>query len=127
MLLSISFLAATVIFLIVNSRFTFVQRNFAVSPEFTNIPPEILINDIVPQDIVLTLEGRGSDFEGFKEENIRVAIDIGSIPNILKPGTYRAPLDAKNVSLPFKMKLIRIDPLSLRLQIIKNIPSPGTK
>lgn len=125
-LLVVSFLAAASIFLVVNSRFTFVQRDFIVSPEFTNTPSEILINDIVPQDIILTLEGRGSDFEGFNADDLRVIIDISSIPNISKSGIYRVPLEPENISMPFKMKLIKIEPLSLRLQIVKNIPFPSS-
>jgi uncharacterized protein (TIGR00159 family) len=115
-LFAISFLIAFGIFFFINSKFTFVQRNFAVAPEFTNIPSEILIKDVVPQEVVLTLEGRGSDFEVFKPSDLRMLIDVGSIPNVLKPGTHRLVIDAKNISLPFKLKLIKIEPLSIRLQ-----------
>lgn len=122
--LTMSFLIALFIFLAVNSRFVFVQRNFAVPPEFTNIPPQILINDITPQEIILTLEGRGSDFEVFKPGNVRVVIDVGSISNITKPGSHRIPIDAKNISLPFKLKIIKIEPSNIRILVAKGtIPS----
>ncbi len=123
LLFAVSFLAAVLIFLLVNSSFAVVQKNFAISPEFSNIPPGILINDINPQEVVLTVEGRGSDFEAFQPGDLKVAIDIGSLTNIARPGTHRVPIEAKNISLPFKLKLIKIEPMSLLLQMIKNIPA----
>lgn len=121
-LLAVSFAIALGIFLMFHSRFAFVQRNFVVTPEFGNMPSEILINDIVPQEAILTLRGRGTDFDAFKPENLRILINVGAIPNITKPGWHRVPIEAKNIQMPFKLSLIKIEPLSIRIQIIENIP-----
>ncbi len=120
-LLVLSFAAALSIFTLVNSKFVFIQRNFAVTPEFTNIPPEILIKDVIPQEVILTLKARASDFEVFKPDNLRLEIDASIVDNILRPGKHRVPVAAKNVIVPFKFQLVKIEPASVQIQIAKNI------
>ncbi len=122
-LLAISFLIALGIFSFAHSRFALVQRNFVVTPEFGNIPAEILINDVVPQDVIVTFQGRGSDFDVFKPESLRVLVNVGEIPNILKPGWHRMPINEKDINLPFNLSVVKIDPSSIQIQVIKNIPS----
>lgn len=124
-LLAISFIIALGIFSVVNSRFALVQRNFVVTPEFSNMPSGIVINDVIPQELILTLKGRGSDFDAFQPGDLKVALDIGSLPNIAKPGTHRVPIEAKNVSMPFKLELVKIEPLSIRIQIAQKTLPPS--
>ncbi len=121
-LLVISFAAAFSLFLIVNSRFVLVQRNFTINPEFKNIPLEITINDIVPQEVVLTLQGRGTDFDNLKSEAARITIDVGSIKNITKPGWHRISIDKNDIEPPFKLSVIKIDPSAIDIQIQKKAP-----
>ncbi|MDP3051899.1 MAG: diadenylate cyclase [bacterium] len=125
LLLVISFLIALGIFSLLNSRFAFVQRNFAVVPDFINIPTEVIINDINPEEIILTLRGRGTDFDAFKPENLRILIDIGAITNIAKPGWHGMPVEATDIRMPFNLSLVKIDPQNIRIQIIKNVSAPA--
>jgi diadenylate cyclase len=127
-LLAISFIIALGIFSVVNSRFALVQRNFVVTPGFGNMPSDIVINDVVPQEVVLTLKGRGSDFDAFNPENLRLLIDVGAIPNITKQGWHRIPITDKEIELPFNLSVIKIDPLSIQVQIIrKDSSAPPNK
>jgi len=119
LLLTISFIIALGIFSVVNSRFALVQRNFVVTPEFSNIPAEIIINDVSPQEVILTLKGRGSDFDVFKPESLRVLVDVGALFNITKAGWHRISITDKEIESPFNLSVIKIDPLSIRVQIIK--------
>ena len=119
LLLTISFIIAFGIFSVVNSRFALVQRNFVVTPEFSNIPAEIIINDVSPQEVILTLKGRGSDFDVFKPESLRVLVDVGALFNITKAGWHRVSITDKEIESPFNLSVIKIDPLSIRVQIIK--------
>ena len=119
LLLTISFIIALGIFSVVNSRFALVQRNFVVTPEFMNMPPNIIINDIIPQEVILTLKGRGSDFDVFKPESLRVLVDVGALFNITKAGWHRVSITDKEIESPFNLSVIKIDPLSIRVQIIK--------
>ncbi|PIQ69268.1 MAG: hypothetical protein COV90_02300 [Candidatus Tagabacteria bacterium CG11_big_fil_rev_8_21_14_0_20_41_11] len=119
LLLTISFIIALGIFSVVNSRFALVQRNFVVTPEFSNIPAEIIINDVSPQEVILTLKGRGSDFDVFKPESLRVLVDVGALFNITKAGWHRVSITDKEIESPFNLSVIKIDPLSIRVQIIK--------
>lgn len=121
LLLGLSFFIALSIFSLVNSRFAIVQRNFAIALEFHNIPSEILINDVVPQEVILTLKGRIADFEDFRPESLRIVFDINSIKNITKPGWHRAPIDIKNIKVPFSLSAVKIEPASIQIQIVKNI------
>jgi len=127
LLLTISFIIALGIFSVVNSRFALVQRNFVVTPEFGNIPAELTINDVSPQEVVLTLKGRGSDFDAFKPESLRVLINVGTISNITKMGWHRVPVTDKEIESPFNLSVIKIDPLSIQVQIIKKDSSAPNK
>lgn len=118
-LLALSFMMAWGVFSLVNSKFAYVQRNFLVTPEFVNIPEDVVINSIVPQGITVTLRARGSDFEVFKPESLRLSVDIGSIPTIAKAGKHRVAIDVKNVSTPFKFSVVKIDPLSIEIKTVK--------
>jgi len=71
--------------------------------------------------VILTLKARASDFEVFKPDNLRLEIDASIIDNILKPGKHRVPVAAKNVIVPFKFQLVKIEPASVQIQIAKNI------
>jgi len=119
LLLTISFIIALGIFSVVNSGFALVQRNFVVTPEFSNIPAEIIINDVSPQEVILTLKGRGFDFDVFKPESLRVLVDVGALFNITKAGWHRVSITDKEIESPFNLSVIKIDPLSIRVQIIK--------
>ncbi len=127
-LLAVSFIIALGIFSVVNSRLALVQRNFGVTPEFGNIQSDIAINDVVPQEIILTLKGRGSDFDAFDQDKLRLLIDVGSIPNITKQGWHRISITENNIKLPFNLSVIKIDPSSIQVQITKkNFPAPSNK
>ncbi len=122
-LLAISFLIAWGAFSLVNSKFAYVQRNFLVTPEFIDIPADITINSVVPQGITITLKGRGSDFEVFKPESLRLPIDVGSIPNVVKPGKHRVSIVTEDISLPFKLSVVKIEPISIEIRTAKSSPS----
>jgi len=127
LLLAISFIIALGIFSVVNSRFTLVQRNFVITPEFSNIPATVIISDIVPQEIALTLKGRGYDFDNFRPEDLRLMIDVGAVKNIATSGKHRVSVGSENVKLPFKLSVIKIEPSDIQI-ITKNIsPEPAKK
>ncbi len=119
LLLTVSSIIALGIFSVVNSRFSLVQRNFVVTPEFGNMPSDIVINDVEPQEVVLTLKGRGSDFDAFNPENLKLLIDVGILSNITKQGWHRIPITDKEIESPFNLSVIKIDPLSIQIQITK--------
>lgn len=125
-LFAISVLIAFGIFFFMNSKFTFVQRNFVVAPEFSNIPTDVAIENVIPSEIILTLKGRGSDFDVFRPEDLRVAIDVGAVKDILKPGKHRISISSENVKLPFKLSVVKIEPAEIQV-ITKNVAIPPTK
>lgn len=124
---AISFLISFGIFFFVNSKFTFIQRNFFVVPEFFDIPADVVISNVVPQEIILTLKGRGSDFDAFRLEDLRIAIDIDAINNILKPGKHRVSINPKDIELPFKLSVVKIEPTDIQIITEKSSPAPVKK
>lgn len=114
-LFAISILMAFGIFFFMNSKFTFVQRNFVVAPEFSNIPADISINSFIPQELILTLKGRGSDFDAFQRENLRLVINIGAVKDISKPGKHRVSIGPENIKLPFKLSVVEIEPDEIQI------------
>ncbi len=56
---------------------------------------------------------------GAKPESLRVLISVGVVSNITKMGWHRVPVTEKNIESPFNLSVIKIDPLSIQVQIIK--------
>ena len=120
-LFAISVLIAFGIFFFMNSKFTFVQRNFVVTPEFFNVPADISIENFVPQEVILTLKGRGSDFDAFRREDLRLVVDVGAIKDISKASKHRVLISPENIKLPFKLSVIKIEPNEIQI-LTKNAP-----
>ena len=118
-LFGFSLLLASGIFLLTNSKLIYIQRSFPVSIGFQNIPSEFNIGEMVPEEVIVTLEGRGFDFDNLNIENVRASIDLATL-DIKKAGWLRIATNKINVRLPFKLKLIKVEPTSIKINVAKN-------
>ena len=114
-ILAISFIVAAGLFTAFNLKFAVVQRNFVVPIEFRNIPSNILVNDVVPQEVVVTLQGRSSDVDLLNPQTFKATVDISSVRNVLIAGWHIVPIGQKNLELPFGISPVKIDPSSVRV------------
>lgn len=122
--LAISFILASVAFVMFNSKFAIVQRNYVVPIEFKNVPSTFIVNQVIPQESFLTLQGRSSDFETLQPQNLRIRVDIGSINEV---GWRLMAIGQKNVEIPLGLTTVKIEPASIRIQLTEKPPPEKTK
>lgn len=119
-LFAVSVFIALVLFFFVNSRFEFAQRSFIVPFEFRNVPDGILISKIEPQEALLTLKGRSSDFSAFQYDALKAIIDLNQVKNADTAGWRRISIDPKSLKLPINLSFVKIDPSVIRVQLIES-------
>ncbi|MBI3638426.1 DNA integrity scanning protein DisA nucleotide-binding domain protein, partial [Candidatus Wolfebacteria bacterium] len=110
---AVSIIATSLVWFFFLSQTTLTQKKFAVPLEFKNIPQNYTIGD-TPEEVLITLSGRNSDFELLNPKDLVVSIDASSI----KPGWNRILIEKENIKRPPNMSIAKIDPQNIRVQII---------
>ncbi|MEK7187228.1 MAG: diadenylate cyclase [Patescibacteria group bacterium] len=98
-----------------NQNSPIVQKNFVIPLEFQNVPPLFIVNDAVPEEVVLTLEARGGNFQDLNADEIRVPIDLTNA----RTGWRQFLIDKEKIKVPFNFTLVKVDPEKVSLQIAK--------
>ena len=113
--ISLALAAGTWIFFSVD--FAPTEKNFTVPLEFQNIPPGYVVQDAIPRDTVVTLEGRNSDFSSLNSQSLNVSVDLGATRSV---GWHTIVLDEKNVETPLNFSTIQLRPETVQVEIEKN-------
>ncbi|MEK7086637.1 MAG: diadenylate cyclase [Patescibacteria group bacterium] len=116
----VSVFIALIFFFLVNSKLEVAQRGFIVPFEFRNVPDGILISEIEPQEALLTLKGRSSDFSAFQYDAFKVIIDLNQVKNADTAGWRRISIDPKSLKLPINLSFVKIDPSVIRIQLVES-------
>ena len=91
-----------------------VQRNFVAPLEFKNLMENYQINEYQPQEVVITLSGKNTDFSSFDPQSLKVSI---SLEKILKIGWHKILIKDQDIVLPNNFSVIKIDPQSIQVQL----------
>lgn len=87
-----------------------VQKDFTVPVSFANLPDGILIEDFSPQDLKITLEGRGeSSFDQIDSSDLKVNLDT----KYLKTGLNTLQILPANIIRPTKLSLQSFQPQAI--------------
>jgi diadenylate cyclase len=113
-LLLVSMALAFSVWLFVNAQFVLVQRNFVVPLEFKNLPMQYTISDTVPQETVVTLQGRSSDLDTLRGSGLKATIDLGSIN---REGWHQILIEQTDISTPYNTTILKIDPEGIRVDV----------
>jgi uncharacterized protein (TIGR00159 family) len=111
---SISLIIAMLVWLGFNYNSVNVQRDFVAPLEFKNLSANYQIKEYQPQEIVVTLSGKNTDFSSFDAQNLKVSINL---ENNLKAGWHRILLDNKDIVRSGNFSIIKIDPQSIQVQL----------
>ena len=93
------------------------QKNFTVPLEFQNVPVGFVVQDVVPREAVITLQGQSSDFDSLAPQSLDVSVDLNFVKS---PGWQTVPVTAKDVDAPLNFTVIKAGPPSIQVDIVKN-------
>ena len=105
-------------------RFAVVQRNFVVSPEFHNAAPNLLVSDVVPQEIVVSLKGRSADFDSLPEGAVKAVLDLAPVN---KEGWHQLLVTANEIKAPYNFSVVQVDPQRVQIYLSKYNPNDPAK
>lgn len=97
--------------------FALTQKNFTAPLEFQGVPAGYFVQDAIPRDAVLTLEGQDSDFSVLNPQSLDVSVDLSSTTNV---GWHTISLAAKEVDAPLNFSVIQVQPRNIQVEIAKN-------
>lgn len=100
-----------------SANFAPAQKNFTVPLEFQNVPLGYFVEDAIPRDAVITLEGQNSDFNALNPQALNVSVNIGSSTNV---GWHTVTLTEKDVDAPLNFSVVQIQPKSVEVEIVKD-------
>jgi uncharacterized protein (TIGR00159 family) len=116
-LFAISIVLAGGTWLFFSANFAPAQKSFTVPLEFQNVPSGYFVEDAIPRDAVITLEGQNSDFNAMNPQALNVSVNIGSSTNV---GWHTVTLTEKDVDAPLNFSVIQIQPQSVEVEIVKD-------
>ncbi len=110
-----SFGIAFVVWAFFTAQTSLTQRKYVVPIEFKDIPKNYVISESAPQEIVVTLSGRDTDFDLLKPTQLKASFDFAG----MKPGWHRIIVDKSAISRPSNFDIASVDPDSIQVQIVK--------
>lgn len=110
----IAFVIAFVVWLFFIPEFTLVQKKFTVPLEFQNVSSTYVIQDVIPREVVLTLQGQNLSFESLAPQSLNVAVDLSSIN---KPGWHEVVLKPSEAEIPIDFSLAAIEPQAIEVEV----------
>lgn len=97
-----------------------INQEVSVPIEFRFLPKELVVDEVSPQDVLLTLSGRSSDFNLLKigQEEIKVIVDTTGMPE----GWNKVKLEEDAIQMPNKsISILDFSPKTIRFHITKTI------
>ena len=117
----VSLIIAFIAWAVYAPNFVPTQRNFTAPLEFQNVPAGYVVEDAIPRDAVVTLQGQGSDFESLSTQSLDVSIDLGSVRGTGQPssGWITVPVTPADVDKPLNFSVIQVAPRTVQVDIVK--------
>jgi uncharacterized protein (TIGR00159 family) len=111
-----AFIIAFIIWLFFVPDFTLIQKKFTVPLEFQNIPSSYVIQNAIPYNAVVTIQGQNLNFGSLTPQSIEVYADLSSVT---KPGWHEITLTPDNISVPINFSPVTITPKTIEVEIVK--------
>lgn len=101
----ISTVFAIIIWSLMAYRVDTVNRTFTIPVEYRNVPAGLVLEDIQPQEVKITLSGPERSFN-FDNTILVASLDLGKI----RSGNQSLPITGKDINIPKGLNLISISP-----------------
>jgi diadenylate cyclase len=109
-----SLIIAFIVWLFFIPEFTLVQKKFTVPLEFQNVSSTYVIQDAIPREAVLTLQGQSLNFESLAPQSLEAVVDLSSIHSL---GWHEISLKPSGVDVPINFSLVDISPQTIEVEI----------
>jgi diadenylate cyclase len=116
-LFAVSLVLAGGTWLFFSGDFAPAQKSFTAPLEFQNVPQGYFVEDAIPRDAVLTLQGQDSDFNALNPQSLNVSVNIGSSTSA---GWHTVALTEKDVDAPLNFSVVQVQPQSVEVEIVKD-------
>jgi uncharacterized protein (TIGR00159 family) len=116
-LFAVSLVLAGGTWLFFSANFAPAQKDFTAPLEFQSVPPGYFVEDAIPRDAVVTLEGQNSDFNNLNPQALNVSVTIGSSTSA---GWHTITLTTKDVNAPLNFSVDQVQPRSIEVEIVKD-------
>ncbi len=116
--LATAFVIAWVVWFLFSAQTSTIQRNFAIPIEFKNTPNNYMAQEYSPEEVVATISGNESDFNLFNPDQLKATVDLSNT----KLGWRRILITSNEINIPLNLSIVKLDPDSIELQIIKELP-----
>ncbi len=113
--LGVSFLVASIVWLVFTYQTSVVQRKFTVPVEFKDVPPGYVVEDYTPEEFIISLSGQESDFNLLNPNTLKVSLGLSQ----MKAGWRQIVIKKEDISYPGAFSLVKIDPERISLLISK--------
>ena len=89
------------------------ELTLAVPVQHTNIPDQLEVGQGSTPTVDLTLSGRRNKIRTLKDQDVQVSVDLSNID----AGKHLIRLSAKNIFLPFDVKIDRVAPQKILVNL----------
>ena len=90
-----------------------VGKSVDASIQYSRLPSGLVLDEGSGKKVRLSLSGRRHTIEALRDEDVRVHIDLEG----LNAGEHRVKLSANNVVLPVGLKIVRVTPQVIKVQL----------
>jgi hypothetical protein len=97
-----------------------VQRTYPVEVHVSNLPPDLVLDDVTPAEIAVTLTGLRREFLLFNPRLLRVNVDARRAT----AGKKTLQVADRDVRYPKSLALENVDPASVRISV-RRAPKPS--
>lgn len=116
-LFAVSLVLAGGTWLFFSANFAPAQKNFTAPLEFQSVPPGYFVEDAIPRDAVVTLEGQNSDFNVLNPQALNVSVDLSSTTKV---GWRTITLGTSDVNAPLNFSVVQVKPQSIQIEMVKD-------
>lgn len=96
----------------------FITQEYVVPIEFRFLPKEYVIEEVTPDNVLVTISGSNTDFTNFDSRQLKVSVDLSKVGE----GTLLLPISRQNLNLPTYFALEKVDPYSIEVIIVRTSP-----
>jgi len=92
-----------------------INRQIIAPIEFRSVPNDYAVDTITPETVTITLAGKAPDFKLFKDDSVKVTIDVQNDSE----GSKRATLSESMINYPQGLEIVSFTPHTVRYSIKK--------
>lgn len=118
LMVGISLTISFVLWLFAVPSFSIVQRNFVITPTLENIPAGYSAAEVIPEEIILTIRGRGSDIDSLDSRSLKILLNLAPIDS---SGKRSITVSSASVKLPLNLDLVNVSPKDIEIRIVEDI------